>query len=149
VNIYERHAGDGPHLRAHRPVVGRNDVVVLVHMVALWIHDLTQAVQRRQGLVKVLVVASRARELLGLFYERLVLRHRGVEAANVTLRDHRLDFSAAEHLLQSPDDVDLEFVGILQDLGIEQDLVGLAEAEVEFVLIEQLFVGLVDVSNET
>jgi hypothetical protein len=65
------------------------------------------------------------------------------------LRDHRLDFSAAEHLLQSPDDVDLEFVGILQDLGIEQDLVGLAEAEVEFVLIEQLFVGLVDVSNVT
>jgi hypothetical protein len=44
--------------------------------------------------------------------------------------------------LQSRDEVDLEFVGIFEDLRIEDHLVGFAEAEVELVLVQELFVGL-------
>ena len=61
--------------------------------------------------------------------------------SHVALRDHGLDF-CAQHFLQPPHEVDFEFVGILQDGRVEQDLVGLAESEVELVLVEQLFVGL-------
>lgn len=61
--------------------------------------------------------------------------------AHVALGDHGFYFGA-EDLLQTADEVDLEFVGILKDSGVEQDLVGLAETEVELVLVEQLFVGL-------
>jgi len=44
--------------------------------------------------------------------------------------------------LQSRYEVDLEFVGIFEDLRVEEDLVGFAEAEVELVLVEELFVCL-------
>jgi hypothetical protein len=61
--------------------------------------------------------------------------------AHVALGDHGLYF-CAEHFLEAPDEVDLELVRILQDGRVEEDLVGFAEAEVELVLVEQLFVGL-------
>jgi hypothetical protein len=51
----------------------------------------------------------------------------------------------AEHFLQARDEVDFEFVGIFEDLRVEEDLVGLAEAEVEFVLVEEFFVCLDEV----
>jgi hypothetical protein len=61
--------------------------------------------------------------------------------AHVALGDHGLYFGT-EHFLEAPDEVDLELVCILQDGRVEEDLVGLAEAKVELVLVEQLFVGL-------
>jgi hypothetical protein len=61
--------------------------------------------------------------------------------AHVAGGDHGFDF-CAEHLLEAPDEVDFEFVGIEQDGRVEEDLVGLAEAKVELVLVEQLFVCL-------
>ena len=61
--------------------------------------------------------------------------------AHVACRYHGLDLSA-EYFLQSRDEVDLEFVGIFEDLRIEDHLVGFAEAEVELVLVQELFVGL-------
>jgi hypothetical protein len=33
-------------------------------------------------------------------------------------------------------------VGILEDLVVEEDLVGFAEAELQLILVEQLFVSL-------
>jgi hypothetical protein len=61
--------------------------------------------------------------------------------SHVARRDHGLNL-ASENLLESPDQVDLEFVCIFEDLRVEQDLVGLAEAEVELVLVEEFFVRL-------
>jgi hypothetical protein len=49
---------------------------------------------------------------------------------------------SSKNLLESPDQIDLEFVCIFEDLRVEQDLVGFAEAEVELVLVEEFFVGL-------
>jgi hypothetical protein len=61
--------------------------------------------------------------------------------AHVACGDHGL-YLAAKQLLQARDEVDLEFVGIFKDLRVEDDLVGFAEAEVEFVLVEEFFVCL-------
>jgi hypothetical protein len=61
--------------------------------------------------------------------------------AHVACRDHGLDF-APKDFLESSDQVDLEFVCIFEDLRVEQDLVGFAEAEIELVLVEQFFVRL-------
>jgi hypothetical protein len=61
--------------------------------------------------------------------------------AHVARRDHGFDLPT-KHFLQSRDQVNLEFVGILEDLRVEQDLVGFAEAELELVLVEELFVCL-------
>ena len=44
--------------------------------------------------------------------------------------------------MQAGDEVDLGLEGIVEDLRVEQDLVGLAEAKVELVLVEQLLVRL-------
>jgi hypothetical protein len=61
--------------------------------------------------------------------------------AHVACGDHGF-YRPAEHLLQSRHEVDLELIRIFEDLGVEEDLVGFAEAEVELVLVEELFVGL-------
>jgi hypothetical protein len=61
--------------------------------------------------------------------------------AHVARRDHGLDF-ASKDFLESSDQVDLEFVCIFEDLRVEQDLVGFAEAEIKLVLVEQFFVRL-------
>jgi hypothetical protein len=61
--------------------------------------------------------------------------------SHVARRNHRLDLPT-QNLLQSRDQIDLELVRIFEDLRVEQDLVGFAEAEVELVLVEEFFVGL-------
>jgi hypothetical protein len=61
--------------------------------------------------------------------------------AHVACRNHGFDFSPKE-FLESRDQIDLEFVGIFENLRVEQDLVRLTEAEVELVLVEKLFVCL-------
>ena len=55
--------------------------------------------------------------------------------------DHGFYF-CAENFFEAADKVDLEFVGILQDSRVEEDLVGLAKSKIELVLVEQFFVGL-------
>jgi precorrin-3B methylase len=66
----------------------------------------------------------------------------GVEVAHVAGCDHGL-YGAAEEFLEAREQVDFCGVGIEQDGGVEEDLVGFAEAEVELVLVEEFFVGLV------
>jgi hypothetical protein len=61
--------------------------------------------------------------------------------AHVACRNHGLDFSP-EEFLESRNQIDLEFVGIFENLRVEQDLVGFAEAEVELVLMEKFLVCL-------
>jgi hypothetical protein len=61
--------------------------------------------------------------------------------AHVARRNHGL-YLPSEDFLQSRDEIDLELVGILEDLRVEQDLIRFAKAEVELVLVKQLFVGL-------
>jgi hypothetical protein len=78
---------------------------------------------------------------LRLLYKCLVLGLRAVEVAHVARRDHGLHLSA-EHALDARYEVDLVIVGILEDLVVEEDLVGFAEAELQLILVEQLFVSL-------
>ena len=87
------------------------------------------------------MVAPSTFVLLCLKNERFVFRLRIVEMSHIARRDHGLDL-AAKHLLQSRKEVNLEVVGILEDLRVEEDLVWFAEAEVEFVLVQLLFVCL-------
>ena len=87
------------------------------------------------------MVTPSALVLLCLQDERFVLGLRVVEMPHVARGDHRLDLTA-KHLLQSREQVDFEVVGILEDLRVEKDLVGFAKAEVEFVLVQLLFVCL-------
>lgn len=61
--------------------------------------------------------------------------------AHVARRNHGFDLST-KNFLQSRDEVDLESVGIFEDLRIEEHLVGFAEAKVELILVEQLLVSL-------
>jgi hypothetical protein len=61
--------------------------------------------------------------------------------AHVACGYHGLYFSAKQ-FLQARDEVDFELVGIFEDLRVEEDLVGFAEAKVEFVLVEEFFVCL-------
>ena len=49
---------------------------------------------------------------------------------------------ATKNFFKSRDKIDLEFVRIFEDLRVDEDLVGLAEAEVELVLVQKLFVRL-------
>lgn len=63
--------------------------------------------------------------------------------AHVACRDHGFDLSSKQ-LLESRDQINLEPVGILEDLRVEQDLVGLAEAKLQLVLVKELFVRLYD-----
>lgn len=87
------------------------------------------------------MIASPPLVLLGLENKRLIFRLRKVEMSHVACRDHRLDL-ATQDFFEARDKVNFEFVGILEDLGIEEDLVGFAEAEVELVLVKQLLVRL-------
>jgi hypothetical protein len=61
-------------------------------------------------------------------YKSLVLGLRTVEVAHVARCDHGL-YLSAEHAFDPRDEVDLVGVGILEDLVVEEDLVGFAEAE--------------------
>ena len=55
--------------------------------------------------------------------------------------NHGLYF-CAKHFFETSNDVDFKFVCVEKDRGIEEDLVGLAESEVELILVEQLFISL-------
>jgi hypothetical protein len=87
------------------------------------------------------MVASSALVFFGLQDERLVLRLRSIEVAHVACGNHGL-YLSAKQFLQARDEVDLELVGIFEDLRVEENLIGFAEAEVEFILVEEFFVCL-------
>jgi len=65
--------------------------------------------------------------------------------SHVACSNHGLHLTT-EHFLQSCDEVDFASVRIFENLRVEKDLVGFTEAKVEFILMEELFVGLNDTS---
>src|SRR5690242_1547430 len=114
---------------------------MLVTSASVRIHYTAETLQRAQWLFQFMMPTSSSLVLLGLQDKGLVFRLRIVEVAHVALSDHGFYF-CAEDLLQAADKVDLKFICILQDRRVEQDLVRLAETEVELVLVEQLLVCL-------
>lgn len=87
------------------------------------------------------MVAAAALVRLCLLDEGVVLWRCIVEVAHGALGDHGLDL-ALENGLQALDQVDFGAVGIFEDGAVEQDLIGLAEAKLDLILVHQLAVGL-------
>lgn len=105
---------------------------MLVGEAILGVDDRGEAFLVGQRVLELVMVTSAALELFSLVDDGVDLRLGVVEVSNAALGDHGLDF-ALQNALEAGDEVDLEAVGILEDRAVEEDLVRLAEVELQLV----------------